>query len=364
MLARAHIVAATTVAAGDEETFGLGREGGGASSSSSSSFFPFVAIDEATQATEPSALVPLILRRACAALLVGDPRQLPPTVVSREASAGGLGVSLFERLSRSAGEEEGEEEQASSSSIRPFLLDTQYRMHPALSQFPSWRWYGGRLRDGVGEAQRGPPRGVEWPLDARRTRGRSDNGAGGSSSSAAPPPLLPVLFVPCDSPEQRCGFGSSSVTSGDASDSPPWERTGMTFRNDGEAAAVLSALSRLLAAGDVAPSEVGIITPYAGQARALRAALDGGSGSGSGSGDLIEVKTVDGFQGREKEVIIFSAVRSNERGAVGFLADGRRLNVALTRAKRGLIVVGNPRTLQSDGDWREWFKWWRQASGG
>lgn len=140
-------------------------------------------------------------------------------------------------------------------------------------------------------------------------------------------------------------------------------RTGTTFRNDGEAAAVLSALSALLAAGDIPPSEIGIVTPYAGQARALRAALDNVSGSGSGT-DLIEVKTVDGFQGREKTVILFSAVRSNDRGSVGFLADGRRLNVALTRAKKGLIVVGNPGTLRADGDWREWLKWWREASGG
>ena len=185
-----------------------------------------------------------------------------------------------------------------------------------------------------------------------------------------------MLFVPCDSPEQRCGYGSSSRSSssssgsGDdfsSSSSPALQAGGTTFRNDGEAALVLSALSKLLAAGDVPPSEIGIVTPYAGQARALRAALQGGAGDAgaeAGSSDLIEVKTVDGFQGREKGVVLFSAVRSNPRGSVGFLADGRRLNVALTRAKRGLIVVGNPETLRADGDWREWLKWWREASGG
>ena len=108
-------------------------------------------------------------------------------------------------------------------------------------------------------------------------------------------------------------------------------------------------LEDLMDGGELGQSDIGIITPYAGQVRAIRDSVPDRY-------DGVEVRTVDGYQGREKEVILFSCVRSNSEGNVGFLSDSRRLNVALTRARRGLIVVGNPETLRCDEDWSAWLE--------
>ena len=112
--------------------------------------------------------------------------------------------------------------------------------------------------------------------------------------------------------------------------------------------------SDILEAGEITKKDIGIITPYAGQVRAIRNSM-------SEKLDDVEVKTVDGYQGREKEVIIFSCVRSNTEQNIGFLSEMRRLNVALTRAKRGLIVVGDPATLRSDKNWRAWLEYVRDS---
>ena len=253
--------------------------------------FPQVLIDESTQATEPAALVPLV-RGARQVVLVGDHKQLPPTVLSFRAEENGLKRSLFERLV--------------DLGIEPLLLTTQYRMHPAISKFPNQRFYSNKLIDGVNSEERPAPAGLLWP--------DWEN---------------PVAFVPINGGETVSPDGTSR-------------------ENPLEVSWVLKILEDLLEAGELTQKDIGIITPYAGQVRAIRNSM-------SEQLDDVEVRTVDGYQGREKEVIIFSCVRSNPEKKVGFLSESRRLNVALTRAKRGLIVIGDPDTLRSDKNWKAWL---------
>jgi regulator of nonsense transcripts 1 len=138
---------------------------------------------------------------------------------------------------------------------------------------------------------------------------------------------------------------------------------GYSYFNEAEAAVVVDCLRQLLAAG-MQPQDVCVVTPYSGQVRSIQRLLSLDSKRpgerrvlDAAVASMVEVRSVDGFQGREKEVVIFSAVRSNSRGRVGFLSDSRRLNVALTRAKRGLVVVGDAATLRSDRVWSAWLAW-------
>jgi regulator of nonsense transcripts 1 len=128
------------------------------------------------------------------------------------------------------------------------------------------------------------------------------------------------------------------------------EESGSSRSNMDEAGVTIKILEGLLAPGDLQPEDIGIISPYAGQVRLIRDLVDDRY-------EGLEIKTVDGYQGREKEVIVMSTVRSNDDGKVGFLSDARRLNVAMTRAKRGLIVIGDDRTLRHDGQWSAWLDW-------
>ena len=272
--------------------------------------FSAVMLDEASQVTEPMALVPLA--NGCQQLvLVGDHKQLPPTVVSREAELAGMTLSLFDRLIRAG--------------VKPYLLDTQFRMHPAISYFPSLSFYKGLVKSGTPAAERPAPKGFAWPI-----------------------PSVPIAF--CPSPQDAMETNDN-----------------MSYSNKVEAEQVMKILADLLQAKELRECNIGIVTPYASQVRLIRSMLRARgvrTGVDRETGEAgVEVSSVDGYQGREKELMIVSTVRANNLNTIGFVADARRCNVTLTRARRGVIVVGHASTLSRDR--RTWGPWvqWVQKSG-
>ncbi|KAK7688479.1 hypothetical protein QCA50_008017 [Cerrena zonata] len=274
--------------------------------------FPVVFVDEASMSTEPASLIPL-MKGSQHVALIGDHKQLPPVITSLEAQAKGLGISLFERLA-----EEGV--------VPSIMLDTQYRMHPMISHFPSHEFYNFGLRNGTVDA-----------------------------NGVIPAHLHPPDFsLPMHDPEEPT---RPSVIFLDHQGSETMKDRSRV--NINEAHLVCSIVEDLLLNNkDMRGHDIGVIAPYVAQISMLNRFLTTDvkykqrfeSVLGSHRAmqlPHIEVKTVDGFEGREKDVIIFSTVRNNSSGHIGFLADRRRLNVGLTRAKRGLFVLGNIETLKA-----------------
>ncbi|KEP53488.1 RNA-dependent RNA polymerase [Rhizoctonia solani 123E] len=266
--------------------------------------FQIVLVDEASQVTEAAALIPIV--KGCQkAVLVGDHVQLRPTV-RPQAKALDYDVSLMERLYTGP-------ERTGMSRI---MLDTQYRFPEALARFPSREFYNASLRTGIpddGFTERFEhltQTNFPWPRGTERN----------------PNALNTNVFVSCKSEES---YGRSSK------------------ENVGQAEVVMRILKLLRTrrnateASDPPPLSITILSPYSRQVKLLRGMLDNDSTVSKNT----EVHTIDGFQGREAEVIIFTTVRSNPSGDIGFLEDERRLNVALTRAQLGRIIVGNEDTL-------------------
>lgn len=247
--------------------------------------FDLAVIDEAAQTTEPACWIPLL--RAKRLVLAGDHCQLPPTILSPEASKLGFDLSLMQRLVKQWGK------------VISRQLTTQYRMHEQIMRFSSSEFYDSSL------------------IAAENVREH----------------LLADLPHVSSIPLTQTAMQFIDTAGSDCLEMA--ESEGSSRSNPGEAEVVARQVADLLAAG-VAPSEIAVITPYAAQARLLRMLIGNGA---------MEIDTVDGFQGREKDAIVISLVRSNTTGEVGFLSDTRRMNVALTRARRKLIVIGDSSTL-------------------
>ncbi|WP_082706486.1 IGHMBP2 family helicase [Methanobrevibacter sp. YE315] len=242
--------------------------------------FDVAIIDEASQATIPSILIPIA--KAHRFILAGDHKQLPPTIISEKA--GELEKTLFEELIR----------------MYPFksqLLNVQYRMNSLLMKFPNSEFYNNGLKS-------------DSSVDDITINDILDSGYDEEA----------LLFIDTSNIEEN---------------KEKHLKDSKSIVNMLEGDIAVSIANDYLNAG-IDVEDIGIISPYADQVKTIQDKTP------------VEVKTVDGFQGREKEIIIISTVRSNDFGNIGFLSDLRRLNVAITRAKRKLIIIGNKNTLKSN----------------
>ena len=263
--------------------------------------FRQVVIDEATQAIEAEALIPLTMG-AKQIVFVGDHCQLGPVVMCKTAAKSGLTQSLFERLVLIG--------------LRPNRLQVQYRMHPILSEFPSNMFYEGSLQNGVTELDR---------------QLRHMSGYAGKDEFPWPNKSKPMFFWSVAGMEEISASGTS-------------------YLNRTEASYVEKIVTHLLKMG-VDASQIGVITPYDGQKKYVQEHMRRSGSMAASVYENIEVNSVDAFQGREKEIMLVSCVRSSESQGIGFLSDPRRLNVALTRARVGLVLLGNPRVLSKNPLW-------------
>ncbi|SNX84511.1 related to SEN1 protein [Melanopsichium pennsylvanicum] len=257
--------------------------------------FETVVIDEAAQAVELSSIIPL--RYGCKqCILVGDPNQLPPTVISQQAEKLGYSQSLFVRMF-----------ERSPQAVH--LLSIQYRMHPEISVFPSKAFYDSKLQDGPNMAELTHQPWHKYEL----TR--------------------PFKFLSTKAAEQPGRMHS--------------------IINKEEANVALALYERMRAdnSRENFDYRIGIVTMYKAQVFELKRTFQ--QRYGQDIVDRIDFNTVDGFQGQEKDIIILSCVRSAaDSRSIGFLSDRRRLNVALTRAKSNLFIIGNAEHLRrGDAIW-------------
>ncbi|KAI5118949.1 hypothetical protein M0805_006295 [Coniferiporia weirii] len=344
--------------------------------------FDIVIIDEATQALEAACWIPVLKGKKL--ILAGDPMQLPPTVLAhvdrtktkvrqepneakpyiKKSSHPGrqnivppgsrdIGTSSEHSSSDSESCEDRQMSgdpstqdttRTSSRTLRPpktltttmfrrleqihgssiiKMLEVQYRMHKAICAFPSKVLYSSRLRS-------------DKSVEAHLLKDL-DNMINNEPEGSADALNTPLVFFDTSG----CEYYEKSSERGDEG----------SKSNENEAVLVKSWVDRLVAAG-VLPVQIAVITPYQAQVTLISSLLS------VSYGVELEVGTVDGMQGREKEAVIISLVRSNEKREVGFLKDKRRLNVAMTRARRHMCVIGDSSTAQHGGQFlKRWMTW-------
>ncbi|CAL4920873.1 unnamed protein product [Urochloa decumbens] len=267
--------------------------------------FTHIFLDEAGQASEPEAMVPLsgLCGRDTVVVLAGDPMQLGPVVYCKQADKDGLGISYLQRLLF-----DFEQYQTGNPNYVTKLV-RNYRCHPAILELPSELFYGGEL--------------IACKEDEEPAY----------DCIGLPNKSFPVLFVGIQGCDER-------------------EGTNPSWFNRIEVSKVVSIIRNLTRGGAVSEADIGVITPYRQQVAKIKKALEAFE-----MPDL-KVGSVEQFQGQEREVIIISTVRSTVKHNdfdkffnLGFLSNYKRFNVAITRAKSLLIIVGNPHIITKDRHW-------------
>lgn len=261
-----------------------------------------VVIDEAAQALEPACWIPIL--KAKKVILAGDHCQLPPTIKSQEAGQAGLSVTLFEKCIQKMPQ-------------AAVLLDTQYRMHEHIMGFSSAQFYNGLLKAHESNA-------THYILTNDK----------------------PIEFIDT----AGCGFEETTDQK--------------SIANPEEAAMLIQMLLSYYQhweqqqLGKPQPS-TGVIAPYKDQIYALQEAMADNSDLQRFKGSIV-INTIDSFQGQEKDIIFISMTRSNADGVIGFLKDYRRMNVAMTRARKKLVVIGDSATLSRNTFYDQFIKYCEQ----
>ena len=277
-------------------------------------------IDEAAQALEAACWIPM--KRASRVILAGDHCQLPPTVKSIAALRAGLGKTLMERIAENKPEV-------------VTLLKIQYRMNDEIMRFSSDWFYGGKV-ESAPQIKYRSVLDYDHPITWIDTSNEENQ----------------ITIEGEDSPEDSASTSSSASASNQNSDLNFKEQfVGESFGRINKAEAELTLLTLAEYFTKISKRrvleeriDVGIISPYRAQVQYLKKLIKKYEFF-KPYRRLISVNTVDGFQGQERDVILISLVRSNDEGQIGFLKDLRRMNVAMTRARMKLIILGNKDTM-------------------
>lgn len=277
-------------------------------------------IDEAAQALEAACWIPM--RRASRVILAGDHCQLPPTVKSIAALRAGLGKTLMERIAENKPEV-------------VTLLKIQYRMNDEIMRFSSDWFYGGKV-ESAPQIKYRSVLDYDHPITWIDTSNEENQ----------------ITIEGGDAPEDSASTSSSESAANQNSDLNFKEQfVGESFGRINKAEAELTLLTLAEYFTKISKRrvleeriDVGIISPYRAQVQYLKKLIKKYEFF-KPYRRLISVNTVDGFQGQERDVILISLVRSNDEGQIGFLKDLRRMNVAITRARMKLIILGNKDTM-------------------